>query len=262
MAGQGLDKIPLRVPDEWSADWFTRFVREVLALADVRNAKEGTGITISGNSDEQATVASSEDLTQFLTQPFVVADTSVLDNARLIEGDGEAISVTDTGDKVIVSLGYALTLDRLQQVDVLSVLGTPVDRALGEATLQAITSSTNDTVLRRVDDSGDDVLDWGQLTAGMFPNDVVPDAALSSNVALYDGDVASFSAGTFADGRVAESNVTQHQAALSIGFDQLTGTPQIPGGLDEYADDAAAEVGGVAVNGLYRTGSVVKIRVA
>lgn len=33
-------------------------------------------------------------------------------------------------------------------------------------------------------------------------------------------------------------------------------------GLSNFADDAAAAVGGVPVNGLYRTGSVVKIRVS
>ena len=33
-------------------------------------------------------------------------------------------------------------------------------------------------------------------------------------------------------------------------------------GLPAYADDAAAAAGGVAINGLYRTGSVIKIRVS
>lgn len=36
----------------------------------------------------------------------------------------------------------------------------------------------------------------------------------------------------------------------------------ITNGLQEYADDAAASVGGIPVGGLYRTASVVKIRVA
>lgn len=31
--------------------------------------------------------------------------------------------------------------------------------------------------------------------------------------------------------------------------------------LDEYADDAAAEAGGVEIGHLYRTGSAVKVRV-
>lgn len=250
MAGQGLDRIPLRVPEQWNAAWFERFVREVLALADARNAIEGPGIQITGTSSEQAKISSSEDLTQFLTQPFVVAGESPLVNSRVIEGDGEAITVEDGGPgaNIRVALGYALTLDRLTQVDVLSVLGTPVNAALGQGTLQPIKSAANDTVLRRKDNA----LSFGE----------VPDGALSLNVAFYDDDVAGFESGTFLDGRIAESNVTQHQEALEIGFGQLTGVPQIPGGLEEYADDAAAASGGIEVNGLYRTGSVVKVRVA
>ena len=33
-------------------------------------------------------------------------------------------------------------------------------------------------------------------------------------------------------------------------------------GLGDYADDTAAAAGGVAVSGLYRTGSILKIRVS
>jgi hypothetical protein len=36
---------------------------------------------------------------------------------------------------------------------------------------------------------------------------------------------ADITSGTFADARIAQSNVTQHQAALSIAFTQLTGLP-------------------------------------
>lgn len=35
----------------------------------------------------------------------------------------------------------------------------------------------------------------------------------------------------------------------------------LPSGLSDYADDAAASAGGVPIKGLYRTGSIVKIRV-
>jgi hypothetical protein len=35
-----------------------------------------------------------------------------------------------------------------------------------------------------------------------------------------------------------------------------------PGSLTDYADDTAAATGGIAVGGLYRTGSAIKIRVA
>ena len=47
---------------------------------------------------------------------------------------------------------------------------------------------------------------------------------------LVEGDIPALSAakitsGTFGDARIAASNVTQHQAALSIGWAQLTGVP-------------------------------------
>jgi len=34
------------------------------------------------------------------------------------------------------------------------------------------------------------------------------------------------------------------------------------GALQDFADDTAADAGGVPVGGLYRTGSVIKVRVA
>src|SRR5690606_35127353 len=113
-------------------------------------------------------------------------------------------------------LGFA----NLAQVTGPAVLGVA---SSGEGNLAPISASADDQLLRRT--SG--ALTWGQLTAGMFPAEVVPDAALSSNVALYDGDVGQFTSGTFDDARIAESNVTQHQAALSIGWSQLTDVPPI-----------------------------------
>jgi hypothetical protein len=41
----------------------------------------------------------------------------------------------------------------------------------------------------------------------------------------YNGNAVLVNAGTFADARVAQSNVTQHQAALSIAWGQLTSVP-------------------------------------
>ena len=41
-----------------------------------------------------------------------------------------------------------------------------------------------------------------------------------------------------------------------------SGTVQIAGALRDYADDAAAAAGGIPVEGLYRTGNAVKIRIA
>lgn len=51
-----------------------------------------------------------------------------------------------------------------------------------------IVAAGNDTLLRRTANT----LNFGQLTAGMFPAAVVPDAALSANVALYNAAPANF----------------------------------------------------------------------
>lgn len=51
---------------------------------------------------------------------------------------------------------------------------------------------------------------------------------LNATTGLFTSVITS---GTFADARIAQSNVTQHQAALSVAFSQLTGTAtagQIP----------------------------------
>jgi hypothetical protein len=51
---------------------------------------------------------------------------------------------------------------------------------------------------------------------------VVSVAGKTGSVTLAAADIAS---GTFANARIAQSNVTQHEAALSIGYGQLTGVP-------------------------------------
>lgn len=56
----------------------------------------------------------------------------------------------------------------------------------GSGVVAGVATATNDRLLRRT--SG--AYNFGQLTAGMFPNAVVPDAALSANVALYNGTTA------------------------------------------------------------------------
>src|SRR5690606_35060706 len=85
-------------------------------------------------------------------------------------------------------------------------------------------------------------------------------AASDDQVLRRTGDALSF--GDVPDAAIAETGVTQHEAALSIDFSQLDGVPQIPGGLQDFADDSAAASGGIDVGGLYRTGSIVKIRVS
>lgn len=73
----------------------------------------------------------------------------------------------------------SIVFARLQNADAVSVLGRAANSA---GVLDEIAAGANDRILRRTSDA----LNFGQLTAGMFPNTVVPDAALSSNVPLLD----------------------------------------------------------------------------
>ena len=70
----------------------------------------------------------------------------------------------------------AVTIDKLGQLTALSVIGNATGST---ADPTAITAAANDRVLSRT--SG--ALSFSQLTSGMFPNGVVPDAALSSGIA-------------------------------------------------------------------------------
>jgi hypothetical protein len=283
VAARGIQDVPLRVPERWDPAWFASFVRDVLALADVRNAIPGSGIEISGNSDKPATISSSEDLQQLIDENYVLAEsTSLLANARVLAGEPNVLEVIDSGPGQPITIRVAvhgISFSKMRFGTAFSVVGNPGNAA---AELTGIAADANDTVLRRVSNA----LGFGQLTVGMAPDDLWTNAKLADMAdstikgrasGAGSGDpqdlttaqvkailALSFSDidGSVADGQVPGSAVTQHQAALAIQFSQLTGTPRIPGGLTEYADDSAAAAGGVPVNGLYRTGSAVKIRVA
>ena len=71
----------------------------------------------------------------------------------------------------------SVTLGKLAPVAGTSIVANMVN-AVGTPSL--VTAAANDRVLARVSDA----LTFTQLTAGMFPNTVVPDAALSANVSL------------------------------------------------------------------------------
>lgn len=95
---QGVDKIPIRWPREYDAAFMERIFRDVLAKADIRNSVEGPGITIEGQSDEPATISSSEDLMQLTEQTFVLAlPSGFLENERILQGEPSVISITDEG---------------------------------------------------------------------------------------------------------------------------------------------------------------------
>ena len=66
--------------------------------------------------------------------------------------------------------------------------------------------------------------------------------------------------GTDGSENTAETGKTKNYTVAALRTFMFA-SPSITG-LADYADDTAAAAGGVAVSGLYRTGSILKIRVS
>lgn len=131
MPGQGLQNIPIRIPSTWDAAWFDKFIREVLALADTRNAIQGSGIVITGQSGEPATISTSADVQNLLLQSYVVASASgFLSFERVLTGNPGEIFITDGGANSSITVGVldrGLILEKLQNLREWGVLGNPTD---------------------------------------------------------------------------------------------------------------------------------------
>ena len=104
------------------------------------------------------------------------------DAVGLILVDSSEINFTysDATPSITASLiDTSIVYARLQNAEAVSVLGRSANSS---GVLDEIAAGANDRLLRRTSDT----VNFGQLTAGMFPNTVVPDAALSSNVPLLN----------------------------------------------------------------------------
>jgi hypothetical protein len=148
--GQGLQFLPLqRIPEKWDPVWFAQFCREVLALADTRNAAEGAGITITGQPGEVATISASQDVQNLLLQTFVLATPSgFLQHERTLAGETDVVEIDDGGDNgsitVRIKVG-GLTLGKLHELSDAGVLGNPTIGAPGA--VQNIQASANGMAL-------------------------------------------------------------------------------------------------------------------
>lgn len=143
MAGQGVQFLPLsRIPEKWDPVWFGRWIREVLANADIRNAIEGSGITITGQPGEAATVSTSADLTNLLLQTFVLtAPSGFLNFERVLAGEPGVITIVDGGanSNVTVSItNNGVNLGKLVQLSQAGVLGNPVSGVGGVQNINPI----------------------------------------------------------------------------------------------------------------------------
>jgi hypothetical protein len=109
----------------------------------------------------------------------VLADIQAGTDDQVLRRSGSAIGFgalnLASSDAVTGDLAFA----NIAQLAGFSVAGRSVT---GTGDIAAITAGTDDRLLRQTAGA----LNFGQLTAGMFPNTVVPDAALSSNVPLLN----------------------------------------------------------------------------
>lgn len=95
--------------------------------------------------------------------------------------------------------------------------------------------------------------DWVRLAAGTVNALVRAVTTAQSSISTLQTDLGTAETDiTALDGRVttAEADISALETATNWGA------------LSDYADDTAAASGGVAVGALYRTGSIIKVRVS
>jgi hypothetical protein len=162
----GLEAIPLRIPQQWDPVWFEQFVREVLALADVRNAQPGPGISITGQPNEPATIKGIVDLEEIADADFVVLSTSPqMPNARVLAGEPDTILIEDGGPggqaRVVVQ-DHSIGDTKIRQGHRCSVIGR-AENSFGP--VSDIEARENGHVLQRASDA----LMFAALTRDMIP---------------------------------------------------------------------------------------------
>lgn len=248
----GLDKIPLRIPERWDPRWFEGFVRDVLALADIRNAVSGAGIQIQGGPSTVATVSSDGAIDALAEKPFVVLDTTGLPNSRKIQGT-PSIYVNDAGPGGALRIGLnagGIFNDYLVDRAPLSVMGQPADE-LGQ--VQDIRSDTDDTLLIRTSAT----LSWGQLTAGMAPDALWPlaklDEGVQASLALADTAVQPARAITAGAGLAGGGDLSADRA-LALDAASIASLARADTALQPGTTIPAADVSGlaaVATSGAY-----------
>lgn len=169
MAGQGFDAFPVRIPETWeqARPWLERFIRETLALGDVRNAVQGPGIAISSTPDEPATISASTDIDALLQASLITvsAETGLPNSRELIAGAGLEITDEGAGPGTVAIEVDNIPLSAFPAIQPLSVLGFPYDSTGVEKPLP-IAAEDDDRVLARVSDT----LGWVQLTVDMAPD--------------------------------------------------------------------------------------------
>jgi hypothetical protein len=93
----GIEKIPLVIPEEWSAAWYRQHVAEVLSKLDTRNSI-GNGILVSSDGNSVATLSATDAIEQAIN-----AHKAETDPHEDIIDDLSAVSSVAESDLVLVS---------------------------------------------------------------------------------------------------------------------------------------------------------------
>ena len=156
-------------------------------------------------------------------------------------GTLEVIGVSTLSNNLIVNgsidLSGDIDVDGTLEADAITVNGATLASVIQGTTVTNATNATNSTNATTAANVTTNANLTGHVTSvgnsavlGSFTlaqlNSALSDATLGGSINIAEGDVPNLPAskitsGTFADARIAASNVTQHQASLSIGASQV-----------------------------------------
>lgn len=118
---------------EWDPEWFRRFIRDALSLADARNSI-GVGITVSGTPGQLATLAN-----ETLDNSFIViAANPNLDNERVL-AVADGLELTDNGAGLTVVVG--ILANGIVFANIQQITGPFVGRSSGTGDIEELTST-------------------------------------------------------------------------------------------------------------------------
>jgi len=221
------------VTRQTSGDWITRSI----AVADTARLTVATASGDAGNPT------------------LDMADIAALSVwGRASGSSGKPAAIASSGDDTLVrrtagaisfgQLTLAMapnslwTYAKIQDGSAVSVLGRSANSS---GVLADIVAGANDRLLTRVSNA----IAFTQLTAGMFPNTVVPDAALSSNVPLLNVNGQSFRVDTNAIFQTVFRNDDSGTAA-QVYFVCFNGSSAVPFGMTGFNFSGTKLSGGPA----------------
>jgi len=222
MAARGFDKIALRVPEQWDAEWYRRHFRDVLAKGDARNVIPAGGLSVTGNTDEPATLTGSPDVATLMALPFVLtANSGSVANERKLTGSS-TVTVTDGGANGNVTLTIpddGVTYAKMQNISATSRFLGRISSGAGDT--EELTPANATSLLNTFTSSLQGLVpaSGGGTTTFLRADGSFTQVSLSTGVT-----------GTLADGSLS-SNVPLKNAANTFTAGQTINAPASTVGL-------------------------------